>query len=134
MSQVGLDANVLLRALLDDSPEQSSVSQAYLETLAPEKRGFVGVTAILEIFWVLNRRNKVPRERVVAAFDVMLTLEHVEYEAFDCIRRAIAVYSDSGADFPDVLLAERNRDAGCVATMTFDKRAAKAIPDMELLA
>ena len=133
MIQVGIDANVLLRALLNDSPEQSAASQAFLDTLEPEKQGYVGITALLEVFWVLNRRNKVPRERVAAAFDVLLTLEHVEYESFDSVRRAIAAYSEGGADFPDVLLAERNREAGCMVTITFDNRAAQRISSMELL-
>jgi predicted nucleic-acid-binding protein len=134
MSLVGIDANVLLRALLNDSPEQSAVSRAFLETLDPHKRGYVGVTALLEVFWVLNRRNKVPRDRVAAVIDALLTLEHVEFEGFDCIRRAIAAYSEEGADFPDVLLGERNREAGCSATVTFDSKAARRIPSMELLA
>jgi predicted nucleic-acid-binding protein len=130
MNQVGIDANVLLRALLHDSPEQSAASRAFLETLDPEKRGYVGITALLEVFWVLDRRNRVPRDRVAAAFDMLLTLEFVEFESFDCIRRAIAAYSDGGVDFPDVLLAERNREAGCATTMTFDNRAAQRIPSM----
>lgn len=134
MSLVGIDANVLLRALLNDSPEQSAVSRAFLETLAPQTRGYVGVTALLEVFWVLNRRNRVPRDRVAAAFDALLTLEHVEFEDFDCIRRAIAAFSDDGVDFPDVLLGERNREVGCTATLTFDSKAARHIPSMELLA
>ena len=134
MSKVGIDANILLRAMLNDSPEQSSASRTFLERLEAGRQGHVGVTAILEVFWVLNRRNKVPRDRVAAAFDTLLTLEHVEFEAFDSIRRAIAAYADGGVDFPDVLLAERNREAGCEMTLTFDRRAAKSVPGMELLA
>jgi predicted nucleic-acid-binding protein len=133
VSQLGIDANVLLRALLDDSPEQSALARAFLGRLDRDRRGYVGVTALLEIFWVLNRRNKVPRERVAAAFDRLLTLEHVEFEDFDCVRRAIVTYADDGADFPDSLLAERNRRGGCTVTMTFDSKAARRIAAMELL-
>jgi predicted nucleic-acid-binding protein len=131
---LGIDANVLLRALLDDSPEESALARAFLERLDTNRRGYVGVTALLEVFWVLNRRNKIPRERVAAAFDQLLTLEHVELEDFDCVGRAIASYADDGVDFPDALLAERNRQGGCTSTMTFDKAAARRISSMELLA
>ena len=134
MSVVGIDSNVLLRALLNDSAQQSALSQTFLETLNPDKRGYVGVTVLLEVFWVLNRRNKVPRDRVAATFNALLTLEHIEFEDFDSIRRSIAAYLNDGVDFPDILLSERNGAAGCSATMTFDSMAAKRIPSMELLA
>jgi len=133
VSQLGIDANILLRALLDDSTEQSALARAFLGQLETDRSGYVGVTALLEVFWVLNRRNKVPRERVAAAFDQLLTLENVEFEDFDCVRRAIAAYADDGVDFPDALLAERNLQEGCIATMTFDGKAVHRIPSMELL-
>lgn len=46
--------------------------------------------------------------------------------------RALKDYKDSNADFPDHLLARVNEQAGCVATVTFDKKAAKQ-PIFELL-
>jgi predicted nucleic-acid-binding protein len=39
----------------------------------------------------------------------------------------------TNAEFADVFIALRNRDAGCVTTRTFDAQAAKTIPGMELL-
>ena len=89
---------------------------------------------MMEIFWVLNGRNRVPRDSVASAFDAMLSLQNVEYEGLDCIRRAIGIFAEGGVDFPDVLLAERNEEAGCAYSLTFDQKAAARIPGLELLA
>jgi predicted nucleic-acid-binding protein len=133
LKRIGVDANILLRALLNDHPQQSAASRKFLAGLSPDALGYVGISAMMEIFWVLNGRNRVPRGRVAAAIDSMLSLEHVEYEGLDCIRRAIGIFAEGGVDFPDVLLAERNKEAGCAHSMTFDQKAAARIPGMELL-
>ena len=133
MTRIGLDANILLRTLLDDDLQQSMQARRLLSELSGERKGYVGVTAMLEVFWVLNMRNRVPRDRVTAAFTAMLTLEHIEYEAFDSIKRAINAYLNDSVDFPDALLCDRNKEAECHATMTFDKKAAERVPGMELL-
>ncbi|MEZ2132099.1 MULTISPECIES: hypothetical protein [unclassified Sinorhizobium] len=39
----------------------------------------------------------------------------------------------SQGEFADIFIALRNRNAGCASTMTFDEKAAKHIPGMELL-
>ena len=132
--RIGIDANILLRALLDDHEQQSASSRKFLAGLSTDTRGYVGVSALLEVFWVLYGRNRVPRDRVSAVFGAMLSLEHVEYEGFDCIKRAINAYAEDGVDFPDALLAARNSEAGCVCSMTFDPKAAKKIQGVELLA
>lgn len=132
--RIGIDASILLRTLLDDHEQQATASRKFLAGLSTDKQGYVGVSALLEVFWVLNGRNRVPRGRVVAAFSAMLSLAHVEYEGFDCIKRALNAYADDSADFPDALLAARNSEAGCVFSMTFDKRAAERIAGTELLA
>ena len=50
----------------------------------------------------------------------------------NAVEEALAVADRSKAEFTDVLIAIRHRNAGCTTTVTFDKAAAK-LPDMELL-
>ena len=47
--QVGIDANILLRAFLNDDPVQSAVSKKFLSELGEDMRGYVGVGALLDV-------------------------------------------------------------------------------------
>lgn len=49
------------------------------------------------------------------------------------IRKALGAMAVSQGAFADIFVALRNRNAGCASTMTFDEKAAKHIPGMELL-
>lgn len=133
MTRIGLDANIVLRALLNDHPRQSSAARDLLATLNAERRGYLGVSALLEIFWVLRSRYRIPREALCETMRELLMTEHLEIETSDAVVRALAHYRKGRIDFQDALLAERNAESGCDYTLTLDRDAAKAIPTMELL-
>ena len=131
--RIGLDANVLLRALLDDDPVQSPKSRAVLRSLDDGAEGHIGVTALLEVFWVLKSRYRIPRAQLAQTLRSLLSVRSLELESFDCVVRALKLYADGRADFPDALLAARNAAAGCSQTLTFDARAARDVPAMTLI-
>lgn len=131
--RIGIDANILLRALLNDDPVQSPASQMFLSSLADDKKGYVSVSALLETFWVLRSRYRIPRSELHDTIRELLMINNIEVESFDAVIRALALYS-KGVGFPDALLAERNLEAGCTNTHTLDRQAAQQIPSMELLA
>lgn len=134
MTLLGLDANVLLRALLNDHPRESVAARDLLASLGNERRGYIGMSALLETFWVLRSRYQVPREALCQTMRELLMTEHLEIESSDAVVQALALYQKGGADFQDALLAARNVEAGCERTLTLDRRAAKAVPAMDLLA
>lgn len=129
----GIDANIILRALLNDHPRQSVASRDLLASLDEERRGYLGISALLEIFWVLRSRYRIPRETLCETMRELLMTKYLEVESSDAVARALAHYQKGGADFQDALLAERNVEAGCDFTHTFDRDAAKAMLSMELL-
>ena len=131
--RIGLDANVLLRALLDDDPVQSAKASELLQSLDEGGEGHVGVTVLLEVFWVLKSRYRIPRAELAQTLQSLLSIRSLELESFDCVVRALKLYAEGQADFPDALLAARNIAAKCSRTVTFDKAAARAVPGMELL-
>lgn len=131
---IGLDTNLLLRAILDDDPVQSPMAQALLGSLDDNRPGFINIPVIMEFFWVLRSRYKVPRRRLSAILRNLLETEFLQFEALETIGRAVAIYEGGKADFADVVIALRNRELGAGATLTFDRRAAGRIPSMELLA
>lgn len=131
--RAGVDAHVLLRVMLNDHPRQSVLARDFLSGLGEERRGYVGISAVLEIFWVLRSRYQVPRQTLCEMMRHLLSIKFVEVESSEAIAQALSVYQKKRADFPDALLAQRNMEAGCQSTYTFDQDAAKAIPSMALL-
>ena len=131
--RVGIDSNILLRALLDDDVQQSAMSRDVIASFGPTNVGYIGVTVILELFWVLKSRYKLGRELLCDTISSLLTTEGLEIESFESVSRSVTRFAKGGVDFADILLAERNSEAGCIHTVTLDQNAAAKIPGMELL-
>ena len=133
MTRFGIDANVLLRALLNDHPSQSEIAHDMLASLDEERRGYVGISAVLEIFWVLRSRYRVPRQPLCETMRELLMIKYLDIESSAAVVQALAMYQKGRVDFEDALLAERNVEADCGFTYTFDRAASKAASSMELL-
>lgn len=133
MTRFGLDANILLRALLNDHPRQSSTARALLASLDEERRGHLGIPAVLEIFWVLRSRYRVPHQALCEAMRDLLTIRYLEIENSGAVALALSMYQRRRSGFQDALLAALNAEAGCDFTYTFDRDAVKALPAMKLL-
>lgn len=131
---IGIDTNVLLRATLSDDPVQSPKAQQFLRALHSAERGLVNIPVLMEFFWVLRSRYKLPRPRLAKIIRDLIEVEHIEFESFETVGIALAAYESGGAEFPDMIVALRNGEIGASYTLTFDRDAAKAIPAMELLA
>jgi predicted nucleic-acid-binding protein len=130
---IGLDANILLRSMLNDDPVQSPAARRLLQSLDESRRGFVNIPVMLEFFWVLRSRYKLPRTRLAGALRDLLEVRHLEFEAFETIGKALVIYERLAADFSDAVLAIRNSELGADKTLTFDEGAAKSIPSTELI-
>lgn len=131
---IGLDTNILLRATLNDDPVQSKAAQRLLKGLGKNERGLVNLPVLMEFFWVLRSRYKLPQARLAAVMRDLLGVEHIEFEALEVAGKALATYESGAADFADMIIALRNRELGAASTVTFDARAAKSVAGMELLA
>lgn len=131
---IGVDTSILLRATLNDDPVQSPAAQRLLRSLDQEQPGLVNIPVLMEFFWVLRSRYKIPQARLAAAIRDLVEVEHLEFEALEVVGKALAAYEARVADFPDAIVALRNRELGADRTFTFDQGAAASIPSMELLA
>lgn len=130
---IGLDTNILLRATLNDDPVQSPAAQQLLRSLG-EEPGLVNLPVLMEFFWVLRSRYKLPQARLAAIMRDLVEVENLQFEALEIVGKALAAFEARAADFPDMIIALRNRELGADSTYTFDKRAAASVPGMELLA
>ena len=131
---IGLDTNILLRAVLDDDPVQSPAAQRLLRGLSPDQPGLINLLVLLEFFWVLRSSYKLPQVKLAGIMHDLLESQHLNVEAFETVAQGLAAYENQAADFADAVIALRNRDLGAERTFTFDEGAAASIPSMELLA
>jgi predicted nucleic-acid-binding protein len=134
VTRLGIDANVLLRALLNDDPGQSALARDLLASFTEERRGYLGISAVLEIFWVLRSRYRVPRDAIHETMRELLMTRYLDVESSEAVAQALSMYQKRRAEFEDALLGARNVEAGCDLTYTFDRGAASALPSMDLLA
>ena len=129
---IGLDTNILLRAFTNDHPAQSASARNLIGRATGEQL-FVCIVVLVEFAWSLRQTYKYSPETVREAIRRLLNASDLVLEQRSLVESCLDA-GDSRMDLADQLIASGNLQQGCSATMTFDKRAAKAIPGMELLA
>lgn len=123
---IGLDTNILVRYLVKDDTVQASKAAQLIETRCTEDTpGFVNRVVLCELVWVLESAYDYPRATVAATLEILLRTAELKVDAADAAWSALTAYRGGGVDFPDALIGRLNRNAGCDATATFDKGAAK---------
>ena len=130
---IGLDTNVLIRFFVKDDPEQSLRAKELIDSLTKEEPGWIALTTVVELVWVINRRLRGGRTAVTTILGQMLTREDIVIENSTLVERAFQRYRNGNADFADCLIAVSGHAAGCSKTVTFDRKAPRDA-GMELLA
>lgn len=117
-----VDANVILRYLLNDDPGQSSIAKKAIDAGA---RADIEVFA--EVVYVLKGVYGVPRDVIAQALTGLLN--DVECPRNQVLLMALDRFGKTGFDFVDcVLIATATVDH--VKVLTFDKRLAKALDEV----
>lgn len=127
-----VDTNILLRFLVRDDEAQAAIAAAFFGKRTMEDPAFVSLFVLTELVWNLRQRYGYPRATVHAKIAALLETAELVFEDETEIS-AIVNGTDRG-ELADHLIAYCARRAGCSSTVTFDQRAAAAIPSMELLA
>lgn len=122
---IGLDTNVLLRSVLNDDPQQSRRANAIFDSLTVDEPGWVGLTNLIEMVWVLTRMVHLDRGVVSRIVNNVLALDTIVLEQPGIVARALERYSRGKADFADCVIAVSAEAAGCTKTLTFDRIAAR---------
>jgi predicted nucleic-acid-binding protein len=130
---IGLDTNVLIRHLTQDDPVQSPKATQFIEqTLTEDAPGFVSLAVMVETAWVLERVYGQSASELAATIDRMLHIASLVVEAEQAVFTAMVTVKENHAPFVDALIGMLHARAGCVTTVTFDRRAAR-LPEFELL-
>lgn len=116
---VAIDANVLVRFLTGDHPEQSARARALFE----REEIFVATTVLLETEWVLRSAYGFGREAVGAALRAVAGLPRVRVEDPGRLAEALD-RAAAGFDFADALHLATPQAAQGFAT--FDTRLVRA--------
>jgi predicted nucleic-acid-binding protein len=130
---IGLDANILIRHLVQDDPVQSPRASALVERrLSEANPGFVSIVAIAEIVWVLDRVYRFSSRDIAAAVERVLQTDVLVVESEQEVFTAMIALKDGRGSFADALIGALGAKAGCSRTLTFDRKALR-LPDFEPL-
>ena len=121
---IGLDTNVLVRYLAQDDPEQSARATALIEQrLTVEEPGYISVVAMVETVWVLDRAYHIGGTEIAAIIERLLQADTLVVEAAQEVFLAMLTLRDGRGGFADALIALLGTRAGCLHTVTFDRKA-----------
>lgn len=113
---IALDTNVLVRLVTGDDAAQAKRVAARIDT---GDAFFVPLTVALELEWVLRGAYKLAPDRVVAAFEALLSIRNLRFADDQLLTRALNQFR-MGLDFADALHLEAAQ--GCSQMLSFDTR------------
>lgn len=121
---IGLDTNVLVRYIAQDDKLQSRRATTLIEKeCSASMPGYVGLVVLAEVVWVSESRYDASREEIAQIVRRLLSIRQLIVQDAEVAWKALRAFETSKADFADCLIERTAFAAGCVRTMTFDKRA-----------
>lgn len=116
------DTNVLVRALMEDEPKQSSFAQ---ELLLNADLVAIPAVVLCELCWVLTRSYKIARADIMATIQSLISSENVVVDA-SAVEAGLAIM-DAGGDFADGIIADHGQWLGGDVFASFDEQAVKLL-------
>ena len=126
-----LDANVLLRLLLNDLPDQhQAVVKLFLDS---SKQFVVADTAVIETVFVLERNYKFTRNAIVETIEGLMSLTEINCNRPLFIKALPLYLKRSGLSFEDCCLATYAELNNAKPLWTFDQKLAKQASNAKLV-
>lgn len=121
---IGVDTNILVRAILEDDPHEAKIAKNFLKKAVKSKQLFVSSYAILEMVWVLKVKKK-SREQICDAILTLLDSPGVFVGQKTVVLNALEKYSKGKADFGDYLILAEGETLNAPRIVSFDKQLVK---------
>ena len=122
--QGSLDANILLRLIVRDIPEQSDSA---LELIDQGKRFHVADTAIIETIFVLERYYQIPRTEIADIMQVLMGHSKLDLNS-ELFRKAMELFvQHSKLSIEDCCLAIYAQLNNALPLWTFDRKLANQV-------
>jgi predicted nucleic acid-binding protein len=119
-----VDANILLRHLTGDPPDQAERATRYLraadELLLPD-------LILAEVAYVLESFYGTPRAQVAATLRAVLAFPAIRVIDADLLQRAIEVYDVLRLDFADAYLVANAERTGIAVIASFERGIDRAV-------
>jgi len=120
--KITADTNVLVRALIEDHEQQTTIARSALrraELVA------IPIPALCELVWVLSQAYKIPSNEIAEGIRRLLNADNVavSHAAAD----AGLAQLDAGGDFADGAIAFEGSWLGADTFVSFDRRAVKLL-------
>ena len=111
-----LDANVILRLILNDNKEMVEKSKNAIKT----HKIFIKNEILAEVIYVLQKVYKVAKLEICDTLLNFIAIDEVEAESKEFLNCALTAFKNNNVDFVDCLLYTYNKIAGS-EVLTFDK-------------
>jgi predicted nucleic-acid-binding protein len=113
---IALDTNVLVRLVTGDDAAQARRVAARIDS---GDAFFVPLTVALELEWVLRGAYKLAPDRIVAAFEALMSIRNLRFADDQLLTRALNQFR-AGLDFADALHLEAAQN--CSAMLSLDAK------------
>ncbi len=130
---IGVDTNVLLRLFVLDDASQHQRAKHFFASRSADDPAYIGIIVLVELVWVLHRTYGYPYLRIYELLRALLNSPDIVIEKATLIEEVIEFAAQPKADFNDALIATLALEAGCSSTVTFDTKASRRIPGMQVL-
>ena len=120
-----VDANVILRYLAGDNPEQETSARTLMDGLTPGNPGFICREVIIEVAWVLERSYRLSRAQVAGALIDLTASDSLVVENSDDVAAAAHRYQQGGIGLSDLMILSAAERQGAIPLHTFDRGLAK---------
>ena len=119
---IGVDTNILVRAILDDDPKQSPLARRTIENA---RDIIVPITVLIELAWVLKSVGW-NRQQIHQALTTLALQPTVHLDRVVEVQTALDDFKAGPADLADYLALHQARSLGARKLLTFDRKLAKA--------
>ncbi len=120
---IAVDANVLVRVLVDDADAGEQCRQARA-LVQKAKKVRIAWVVFVETVWVLASAYDVGKAKLVAVVRQVLDHPRYQVENGESLRAAVELYAATAIDFSDAVALTDAR--ACAASLhTFDRRLAR---------
>jgi len=117
-----IDANVILRHLTNDVPDQAKQAEELLKRVEEGKEDvFLPDIILADIIWILEGYYKQTREDIREWITAILSLQGLKFSDKDMALNALDIYVDKRIDWSDAFTASQMLQRGITEIYSFDK-------------
>ena len=129
-----VDANVFLRYMTNDIPEQAEAVAALLRKAADgELKLITNAMVIAELVWVMESVYRLPRETIQEHMEIVLNTPGLHIPEAEMVSQAVLWYAEKNVDFIDAYNAAWMDEMGLSRIVTFDQKHFRRFSQLKAL-